>query len=154
MFLTFAGLQEGLSGNGPGNCFRALFCFFVYGIWDFAFLRTPTHTHNSKRSMNLISEILKPLAQFQEESCEVCSSEKMLAKIDQLNQELKDTGPQDQEESLVLIGVDAEALYPNLKKKGSAEIVAKEFLECSLEVKTNWREVATYVALNSSRYQE
>ena len=88
---------------------------------------------NSKGSMNLhisniLSEILEPLAQCQTGSTEVCSSEAMLAELHHLNEELVKLGPQPQRDRLALVGADAEALYPNLRKEESAQVVAEEFL--------------------------
>ena len=56
---------------------------------------------------------------------------------------------------MLLIGADAVSLYPNLRKKETAEIVADEYLKCDLEVSgLKWKEMARYVILNSTEDEQ
>ena len=57
----------------------------------------------------------------------------MLGQIDSLNPKLKQrksSGDKSKQlENLILLGVDAEALYPSLKKKITQEVVAEELMK-------------------------
>ena len=55
----------------------------------------------------------------------------------------RDAKTQKEIRDLLLVGTDAIALYPNLRREESANIVASEFLRSELKVKTEWKEVAT-----------
>ena len=95
---------------------------------------------------NLISEVLEPLADKVGVN-EVTSSEDMLATIDKLNKEFRNTEVQDLDD-LVLIGADAEQLYPSLQKEISAKISAEELMKSDLTYQyLKWKEMARYLFL-------
>ena len=65
---------------------------------------------------------------------EVCSSEEMLSEIDSVNKYLLETSKQCDHKTrlkinnLLLIGADAIALYPSLRKEQTADVVCEEFM--------------------------
>ena len=73
---------------------------------------------------NIISEVLEPLAE-RVGTNEIISSEDLLSKVDKVNKQLQTMhaeGKAEELNNMVLIGADAEALYPSLMKDISDEV--------------------------------
>ena len=85
---------------------------------------------------------------------EVTSSEDMLANIDKLNKEFRDPRVQNLDD-IVLIGADAEQLYPSLQKEISARICAGELMRSDLEYQDlKWKEMGRYRFLTMSEGEQ
>ena len=85
----------------------------------------------------------------------------MLSEVDRVNSLLLEASKTADDKvkrevnNLVLIGADATALFPGLRKEHTADIVASEYLRSGLEVEgLDWQEMAVYVAINSSEQQQ
>ena len=111
---------------------------------------------------NLLSEVLKPIAE-NNGGVEAISSEDMLSSIDRLNRYIEDISndpkcdPNTKRsiQETVLVGADAVALYPELKKDRTAEIVAEVFLRTDVDIDgVNWKELSVYVSMNSNAKQQ
>ena len=125
----------------------------------------------------IISDVLEPVAAARDDSAEVISTDDLLSKVDEYNNKLvpgmnmgdmtegiverigmeekaeaalKD-GRQLDDDEIVVVGADADALYPSLDEAMSSKIAKKSVMESKVKIKgVNYKEAARYVALNSS----
>ena len=102
---------------------------------------------------NILSELLEPIAEMSTNSKEVISSEDLLSRVDKINKKLKKRQAMgdntDTLDNLILLGADAEALYPSLQKNITADIVSEEILKSPLNFQDlDGREMGRYLYLN------
>ena len=112
----------------------------------------------------LISYLLDPIEEKMKGVIETTSSEEMLHRIDRMNGEWENMGGYAKGANelgrlkwainIVILGADAESLYPNLQKETSARVCAQEVLESEVEVTDlDWKEMGRYLFLNMSKEQ-
>ena len=103
---------------------------------------------------NILSDVLEPVAEEVEGSIEACSTEDFLNKVDQLNESWKKNINSNNLTDAMILGSDAESLYPSLKKEETAAQVYKEVVNSKVEFQDiQWKEAARYLAINCEPWQ-
>ena len=99
---------------------------------------------------NLVSDLVEPTGHATATELESISTEDYIAREEQYNRELLegDYGA-DEGKNRLLLGADAEALFPSLDASISARIVNNEFVKSDLKVEgVDYLELSKYVSMN------
>ena len=127
---------------------------------------------------NILSEYVEAIVEAREDTIEVISTEDMLSKADEYNSKVDSLAKPDiheeevtyetdeeefeeeentkamdsvQTEEKVVIGADAEQLYPSLDAERSAKIVKEAAIKSKIKLEgINYNEAARYIVMNSS----
>ena len=109
---------------------------------------------------NMAADIVESLGDsMTEDSVELKSSEHLMNALDRYNKWLEDRilNAVDMEEvemlmeERLLLGTDVKSLFPSMTKETTAQTIKDAFLNSELEVHTEWKEMARYIALNCSQ---
>ena len=106
----------------------------------------------SRHLSNILSEIVESLSQSVEDSGEVISTEDLISKIEEYNAKIRSGEISDEE--LILLGIDAVALFPSLDPEQTAKEVREEFVRSEMVLDPEvwkWEELVTYVAMNHTQ---
>ena len=122
---------------------------------------------------NILSEFLEAIANAMRNSIEVISSEDLISKINEYNEELAEEVKKEIEKSedasrtcshpeptstkfeqeAVIIGADAKCLYPSLLGKHTGRIVREAAIKTDLKTEgINYKEMARYVAMEAEEF--